>query len=106
MTALGPSFHRQLTSAEPAVSSGDCAGFGAGVPVDLHRFKTVFPDRWAAFLKAHWRNSVDVAHFFDVDEKTARNWMEGVSAPRGALVAWVFDAMPAAAAAYLFHEAA
>ena len=49
--------------------------------VDLHRFRALFPYRWADFLRSHFRNSADIAAFFDVDDKTARNWLEGTTKP-------------------------
>lgn len=50
-------------------------------PFDLHRFRVVFPERWQAFLKAHFRSTAEIASFFDVDDKTARNWVEGCTKP-------------------------
>ena len=50
---------------------------------DPRRFRTLYPDRWTAFLKAHFGGPAHVAAFFDVDPKTARNWWEGTSGPQG-----------------------
>ena len=50
-------------------------------PFDLHRFRALFPDRWAGFLRSHFRNSAEIAAFFGVDDKTARNWVEGSTKP-------------------------
>ena len=61
----------------------------------------MFPDRWAEFLRAHFRDHIAVAYTFDVDEKTARNWWNGVTGPRGAAVAQAFAMQPKAAAVML-----
>lgn len=72
-----------LPSYDSAQVSGVSSGISSGVPFDLFRFKAVFPDRWAGLLKAHFRSASHVAVFFDCDEKTARNWMAGVTSPNG-----------------------
>lgn len=82
----------------PAVSSGICAGkpsdLLSGRPIDLDRFRAIFPDRWAAFLKAHFRSSAEVAYFFGVDDKCARNWLAGVTAPRSEVVLALIQRCP------------
>lgn len=101
-----PAFvHRKPASADHVPSSGTFAGLSSGRPVDLHRYRTVFPDRWAAFLKAHFRDSVTVAYFFGVNEKTARLWMEGVTAPRAEVVLALAERAPSIIP-YLLSEAA
>lgn len=105
MTALGPSFHKHAAQAEPAVSSGVFVGYDVGRAFDIHRFRVVLRDRWADLLKAHFRDSVHIAYFFDVDEKTARNWLAGVTGPSGPAVARAIQSMPSAAA-FLLAEAA
>lgn len=87
-------------------SSGELSGVFSGVPFDIHRFRAVFPDRWAAFLRANFRSSAHVAVFFDVDDRTARNWLEGITGPRGAHVAVALIARPEAAREHLLREAA
>ena len=64
---------------------------------DLHRFKAVFPDRWAALLRSHFSGSAHVAAFFGVDDHTARDWLEGTTGPRGFAVAIACSAIPGAA---------
>lgn len=55
-----------------------CGGF----PVDLHRFRTVFPDRWAGLLKAHFNSDVRRIMFsFDVSERCVRDWLSGKTGP-------------------------
>lgn len=50
--------------------------------VDLNRYRTVFPDRWAEFLKVNFPSNIQAAAFFDRDEATIRNWKAGKNAPR------------------------
>ena len=86
-------------------SSGTFTGDLSGRPINLRHYRAVFPDRWAAFLKAHFGNSVTVAFFFDVDEKTARNWLEGVTAPRAEVVLALAERAPSVIP-YLLSEVA
>lgn len=86
--------HRHAATAVPPMSSGDLAGVLSGRPINLRHYRAVLPDRWAAFLRAHFRNSVTVAFFFDVDEKTARNWLDGVTAPRAEVVLALAERAP------------
>jgi hypothetical protein len=80
------------------------SGIYSGRPCDPRAFQRIYPDRWHGFLKAHFRNSVEVAAFFDVDEKTARLWLEGCNAPRGWAVAYALTRLPSAAK-YLLEAA-
>lgn len=77
----------------------------SGRRADPRAFQHLYPDLWHGFLKAHFRNSVEVAAFFDVTEKTARLWMEGCNAPRGWAVAYAVTRLPTAAK-YLLAEVA
>jgi hypothetical protein len=83
------------------VSSGGFAGHSSGRRADLHGFRRSFPDRWSAFLRAHWRSHLEVALFFDCDERTARNWWAGTSGPRAYHLAIAIRAVPCASAALL-----
>ena len=65
-----------------------------GRPVDPYRFKALFPDQWAAFLRAHHRRPEEVAVFYGVTFKTAENWWHGVTAGTGASVAQAALAHP------------
>lgn len=80
------------------VVPGDLAGLLSGRPCDPRAFQRVYPDRWAAFLRANFRNALEVAVFFSVDEKTARQWIEGVTAPRGWAASFAVLAIPSAQA--------
>lgn len=80
--------------ASSGIGSGDCSGLLSGRPIDLDRFRAVFPDRWSAFLRAHFRNAVEVAYFFGTDEKTARNWLAGITAPRSEVVLALIERCP------------
>jgi hypothetical protein len=55
----------------------------AGKPFDMDRFRIVFPNVWADFLRRHFRDKEHVAFFFDVDERCARNWLSGLNSPTG-----------------------
>ena len=74
----------------PEVSSGTLSG----IPFDMHRFRTVFPGRWADFLRAHFRDARHVAFAFDVDDKTARNWIAGITAPRAEVALYAVSRFP------------
>lgn len=67
----------------------------AGVPCDPHRFRAMFPDRWAAFLRAHHRSVEEVAVFYDVTFRTATYWWEGMHRPSGDKVALAATSNPA-----------
>ena len=86
------------------VSSGFVAGEFFGRPFDLHRYRVIFPDRWASFLKQHFRDHVHAAFVFGVSERTARNWWEGVSAPRAEFALAACKHIPGAAE-YLMEAA-
>lgn len=47
----------------------------------LQQFRDQAPARWMAFLHAHFGSPVEVSMFFEVDEKTGRNWWNGVGRP-------------------------
>ena len=47
----------------------------------LRRFRDQAPARWRAFLHAHFSGPGEVSFFFDVDEKSGRNWWNGVGRP-------------------------
>ena len=49
-------------------------------PEDMRR---EFPDQWADWCCANFRDSVQLAAAFRVSEKTARLWMQRVNAPQG-----------------------
>jgi hypothetical protein len=86
-------------------SSGECrgglAGLLSGRPCDPRAFRRVYPDRWAKFLRSHFRNSLEIAVFFDVDEKTARQWLNGVNAPQAWVVSFAVVSIPGAVAALM-----
>lgn len=86
-----------------AASPGDAPGKRAGIwsehlaagrAFDPHALRRAFPDRWMAFLHAHFRSTLEVALFFDVNERTARKWWEGVGGCQGAPVAMAAAAHP------------
>ena len=75
------------------VSSGELS---AGRPFDMDGFRRVFPDRWADFLRAHFRDARHVAYTFSVDDKTARNWLAGMTGPRAEVALYVVATHPGA----------
>ena len=84
-----------MVNAEPADMS---SGKFAGVPFDLHRFRTIFPRRWSGFLQQHFQSSAHVAAFFGMDDRTARHWLEGTTAPNGATALFAAATIPGALA--------
>jgi len=79
------------------VSSGKCCEQFSGQPFDLHRYRVVFPDRWASFLRGHFRDHMHVAYVFGVSDRTARNWWDGISAPRAEFALAACKHIPGAA---------
>lgn len=78
----------------------------AGRPFDPYRFKSLFPDQWSAFLRAHHRRPEEVAVFYGVTYKTAQNWWDGVTSGTGASVAHAALAHPEAFVAHFSGKAA
>lgn len=75
-------------------------------PVEGHRcdpfeVQRKFPDRWMAFLHAHFSGPAQVGFTFGVTEKAAEKWWHGVGGPQGAKVALAYSEYPVAARAYL-----
>lgn len=70
-------------------TAGAAASFGesSGARFDPDAYRRAFPDRWSAFVRAHHRSPTEVAFFYGVTDRAARDWWEGVSAPRGSVVA-------------------
>lgn len=71
----------------------------SGQPFDVWTLKRVVPDRWSAFLHKAFTSHVHVAYIFSVDEKTARNWWEGIGAPRAEYVLAAINGIEGAAEA-------
>lgn len=71
-----------LSGVDPALQSVDMPGILSGRPIDLDGMRRRLPSRWSAFIRAHFRTSTEVGYFFNVDEKTARNWFNGTNEPR------------------------
>lgn len=78
-------------------SPGEFSGLLAGRACDPRAFRRAYPDRWMNFMRAHFCNALHAAVFFDVDEKTARLWWEGVNSPQGWAVEFAIRSIPAAA---------
>lgn len=75
-------------------------------PFDPWETAHEFPDRWRAYLHAHFRNHMVVSKMFNVSERAARKWWDGDGACRGDKVAMAIAMHPADAAEMLFGIAA
>jgi len=67
-------------------------------PFDMHGYRRKFPDLWAAFLTAHFRDAQHVAFMFGVTERTAQNWLHGIGSPRPEFVMQAVKHIPSARA--------
>jgi len=54
---------------------------------DLHAFQRAFPDCAARYFRGTGLSAAEIAVAFGVDARTAKNWLEGLVAPRGDKVA-------------------
>lgn len=75
------SSHKPAPAARPAspgIGSGEQSGETRAI---LRQFRDQAPARWMAFLHAHFSSAMAVSVFFAVDEKTGRNWWNGVGRP-------------------------
>lgn len=69
-------------------------------PFDMDRYRLVFPELWADFLRLHFRGDpLYVATFFGVTTRTAENWLEGKGRATGDRVAIIAAMDPAGFAA-------
>ena len=73
------------------------SGKPSGHSPDPRKYRALYPDRWIAFLKAHFRDHMQVAYFFGVSERTGRDWWEGKTGSQGWAVAYAVDQIPTAA---------
>ena len=89
----------------PGTAPDSLVGLLSGRPCDPMAFRRLYPDRWSAFLHAQFRSPLEVAVFFSVNEKTARQWWEGVTGPQGWASAYAVAAIPGAAAELLRRAA-
>ncbi|MAN99929.1 hypothetical protein [uncultured Roseovarius sp.] len=56
-------------------------------PVDLAGFARAFPDRARAYFRGTGLSAAEIAVAYGVTERTACNWLEGVTRPTGDKVA-------------------
>lgn len=68
-------------------------------PYKLHRG---FPERWARYIRANFRNVTHVCQVFNVCERTARKWWTGESGAVGGHVAIAVNEHPETAPQMLF----
>lgn len=78
--------------------AGASSGTLSAVPFNMDGFRRTFPGKWADFLRAHFRDSRHVAYAFSVDDKTARNWLAGITAPRAEVALYAVSTHPGALA--------
>jgi len=81
----------------PPMSSGVCSETFSGRPFDVYAFRRVLPDQWRNLMRAHFTSAVHVAYVFSVDEKTARNWWDGIGSPRAEFALAAVKHIPGAA---------
>lgn len=72
------------------------AGIFSGRRCDPHAIRRKFPAKWSGFLRAHFRDAVEVAYVFSVDAKTARLRWEGSTGPQGWAVDFAHRTIPTA----------
>lgn len=106
------------------VSPGDCSGAMAGqlsdTPADVrllprgpvagaaldpHRVAREWPERWSAYVRAHFRSTAEVCYLFSVDDRTARKWWNAEGGARGDKVVLAASMHPEGVVRYLFSEA-
>jgi hypothetical protein len=68
---------------------------------EIVSYRASFPDRWKEFLRQNFPSAARAAKSFAVDDKTARDWWHGRTAPSGFVVALAFKRMPTEAARLL-----
>ncbi len=75
--------------------------------VDLGVLARELPGAWAAWLTANFRTVSDIQKAFPpVSERTVRDWLAGISAPRAPVILKVCDEYPQALPALLGRVAA
>ncbi len=63
----------------------------------MHGYRRCFPDLWAGFLRANFRDAQHVAFMFSVTERTALNWLNAIGSPRPEFVMKAVKHIPGAA---------
>ena len=67
-------------------------GASPGKFAEARNFRAAWNATWAEFCVENFQSSAHLAHVFNVDERTARNWREGLNAPAGWAVAFALAA--------------
>lgn len=77
-----------IADPEKSPKPGECTGKGSVVsPMPMSRrallnhARHMSPHQWMKMMRAIFRNPLEVALFFDCDEKTGRNYWNGVGRP-------------------------
>ncbi len=94
----------QLSGQRSAGASGDCRivplrptpALAPGRVDDVIAFYAEFPDRWRAFLHAHFRDYRHVSAFFGVTEKAAQKWWDGIGGVNAGKMAYACATIPTA----------
>lgn len=97
-------------AADPTRRAAELAALAGGDTVarptalDPHRIHRDFPDRWSAYIRAHFRTVAQVCAGFEVSERTARKWWDAEGGANGGHVAVACRTHPDSAPAMLFGE--
>ncbi|MEL6125835.1 MAG: hypothetical protein AAFR57_05480 [Pseudomonadota bacterium] len=105
-----PIAHHGGPLANPSMSSSSDQSSRAGKREHDRRalqmsFQMFFQERWIEFLKENFGSPEEIAVAFGVTGPTAKNWLDGSTAPRGHCVAKAFRDYPEQAA-FLIGESA
>lgn len=73
------------------------------ISLDAYRINRDFPQRWQAYLRAHFACINDAALTFGVTERAARRWWNGAGS-RGPFVTIALRLHPVSAPAYLLTD--
>ncbi|AVO37371.2 hypothetical protein [Pukyongiella litopenaei] len=94
----------QSAPAAGGQSFGETSGENSGPKSRFDPYKVAreFPLRWQAYIRASYRSVGHVVQVFQVTEKTARNWWNGVTGANGAHVAIAVNEHPEQAPLMLF----
>jgi len=71
------------------MSSQTSARRNSAAPIDLYAYQRAFPDRVRAYFQGSGLSHAQIAVAYGVDPTTAKNWLEGRTAPRGAQMALI-----------------
>jgi hypothetical protein len=99
-------FHSPSGDTAPGPAGQSFGNVLDGRAFDPLRYRAVFPERWQAFLHAHFRSTLEVALFFDVTERAAGKWWNGTGGPQGDKVVLAMVEFPRGVQEFLMRAAA